>query len=303
VDPSPGNISPEPPLCATRCPLAQGLPPGRSLRIEAVLSVLQALAGLVVSKTRPLLVVCRGRSRAEQISRRLSERLGETVPFYHPGLGSTERAELRNWFLSRPDAAAVATPGAAGELIRRDLRTLIQARLPPEAGTLAREAAWAGRDLNGAEIIVLLVPAEPPAPRVLSETGVRCPYGPDAMGAPGGRGLESCRFGSAYRQAAHTPPPGWREIVAALAANNRLLSLRELCLLLAGRGGFAILEKKLYMYTGYGYLYQWLPEDIAEAVSALLAGGTLRIPRRGAWRRRAALVHREVWWKIHFRNY
>ena len=176
-----------------------------------------------------------------------------------------------------------------------------------------REAAAAGRDPGGVEIVLLPAAPEMSARKKPGGPEPRCPYCPDGreVGRPA-RGArratcarcgDACRFASAYALALRDAPPGYAEITAPVAANNRSLSLRELCLLLEGKGGFATIGIKLYTYTGYGYLCRWRFEDVAEAVSALLTGGVLRIPDRGVWRRRVALANREARWKIRFRNY
>jgi hypothetical protein len=297
-------------VCELSCPGALKLRPDHRCRIQAVLSVKQALTGLVSTKPRPLLLVSRGRAGAEQISRLLTERLGERIPFYHYGLNSEERADLRRFYFRRRDAAMVVPPTAGGELTRSDLRTLIHTHLPPSVGEYLRVAGWAGRNPGNVEIVLLLAAPEMSTPNEPGSPEPRCPYCPvvrDAVrparcvrGAPCG---DACRFASAYERALRDAPPGYQEIAAAVAANNRSLSPRELCLLLEGKRGFATVGKKLYMYTGYGYLCRWRFEDVAEAVSALLTGGVLRIPARGVWRRRVALTNREARWKIRFRNY
>jgi hypothetical protein len=291
-----GSTAEEPPRCAP------GPGAGRPCRLESVLSTGRALTCLVAGASRPLLTVCRTRARAEQVSRLLSERLGERIPFYHHGLDGGEREEVGREYLGRRDAALVATPGGARELLRDDLRTLIHASPPPAAADYLREAGWAGRDGRGAERILLRAVPERAGEGAAAARTPRCSYCPAQPGGGCGPCAPSCGFGSACLRAARALPPGWMEIVAAVAANNRSLSLRELCLLLAGKGGFATVGKKLYMYTGYGYLCSWRAEDIAEAVTALLLDGVLRLPRRGAWRHRVALVHREAAWKIRFRN-
>jgi hypothetical protein len=307
VEPFPNSRSGKAQPCPKTCPLAGELPPGISLHIRAVLSAGRALTSLAAEKARPLLVICRSRARAEQVSRLLSGRLRAEIPFYHHGLDEAERAYLRVVYMRRVDSALVTTPAAGRELLRNGLRTLIYARPPPTAGELLRDVGRVGLDRRAGEAIMLLPPprqdAEGRAPgsRGRKAEQPRCIYCPRPGCAEGC--ARPCGFGSACLRAAAAIPPGWREIVAAVAANDRTLSQRELCLLLAGRGGFATVRKKLYMYTGYAYLCAWQSEDIVEAVSALLRDGVLRVPQRGAWRHHVALVHGEVRWKIHFRNY
>ena len=313
MEPFPNNRSGKAQPCPKICPLAGGLPPGIRLHIRAVLSAGRALTCLAAEKARPLLVICRSRARAEQVSRLLTGRLRAEIPFYHHGLDEAERAYLRVKYLRRDDSVLVTIPAAGRELLRFGLRTLVYARPPPTPGGFLREVGWVGRDGRAAEVIMLFPPprqgAEGRAPgrRGRKAEEPLCLYCPRPGCAPGvgcaGDCARLCGFGFACLRAAEALPPGWREIVAAVAANDRTLSQRELCLLLAGRGGFATVRKKLYTYTGYGYLCAWQSRDIDEAVSALLRDGVLRVPQRGAWRHHVALVHREVRWKIHFRNY
>jgi ATP-dependent DNA helicase RecQ len=142
-------------------------------------------------------------------------------------------------------------PGLSTELARGRYLRLLERVLDP--GTCRRRALL--------EAMGLLTPGQP---------------------APPCAGCDVCA-GQAGR-----PAEGREELRAFFRRHARRFGEREAVLVLCGRSCWEVAARELDCCRGFGALAGWEPEDIEEALAALLAAGELRLPRRGWWKGRLA---------------
>jgi single-stranded-DNA-specific exonuclease len=101
------------------------------------------------------IVYCNSRDQTTKIARKLRERLGAVVAFYHAGVGSAERAEVERFFREGAIRVIVATSAFGEGVDLPDVRDVFLYHLNFDVTAFNQQAGRAGRDGERARIHLL----------------------------------------------------------------------------------------------------------------------------------------------------
>lgn len=261
------------------------------------------LAALVRVARRPLLVFCRTRACTELTCRLLRSRLeDEEIRFYHAGLSKEERSAIEAWFFASQTGVLAATCAYGMGVDKPDIRTVIHRDTPPSVEAFLQESGRAGRD-RGAATSYLIFGAEDDdnAGRMIDPTA-RGRYRALLEFA---HNSHRCRRESLLELLDAEPefcfgcdvcegtavdrPDGGGEILEFVAHNRRRYTAHEAVLILAGRNSLDVRLRGLDLKSRFGALGDWEPEDIAGAITQMIASRLLAVARRGPWKHRLTL--------------
>ncbi len=278
--------------------------PNIRYRVIPVLAKARALQQLAGSVPRPLLIFSRTRSGAEWAARTLRRRFPELSSyFYHAGLNAEERARIEGWYRQSRDGILAATSAYGMGMDKQDIRTVAHLDLPYSPEAYLQETGRAGRDGRPVEAVLFCSPEDLVYAERLDNPLASRRYGQMRIYAlDGGRcrrtqllalmGQEAgpCNGCDVCDGRVRSEPEGERQILDFLRPNSRRFTLRQAVHVLLGRPGYEVVRGRLASVYGFGFLGDWLAEDIEAALVALRLQGVLRIPEHGLWKERIALV-------------
>ena len=106
--------------------------------------------------SRPMIVFCRTRKRAEHMARRLSEYAGrDAVRFYHAGMTDEEKRAAERWFFNSRNGIITATCALGMGMDKGNVRTVVHADAPEHLEDFCQESGRAGRNGDCARSIVI----------------------------------------------------------------------------------------------------------------------------------------------------
>ncbi len=260
---------------------------------------------------RPALIFCSSRDGTEQLAETLRRDLDEDdIFFYHAGLERAEKKTIEDWFFSSAEGILCATTAYGMGVDKKNIRTVIHQDLSSSVEAFLQESGRGGRDGAPACSIVLLqlggsttgtTERQDQRQQALArafQDDIRCLR--ENLLALMGSGCEMCWGCDVCNRSRPTRPYGQMELLAFFRARTYRYTAAQAAELLQGadnvRPNFILRN----FCAGYGLLQDWKTEEIEEAISALIAAGHLKKPRRGLWRgmvgidRRAAVQHRRT---------
>ncbi len=275
--------------------------PGISYSVQPVLSRSHALAHLLRTAERPLLVFCRTRAEAEMDSRAARLRSPQTpVFFYHAGLSREERSAVEAWFLSTTSGALFATCAYGMGVDKPDIRTVVHAGIPGSVEAYLQESGRAGRDGRPARAVLLLSRREEearasrlpdPVARRRFERMLGYAVRDDAcrrntLLALIGQDPVACAGCDVCRGPVSCLSPGEREILDFLGRHPRRFTLSEAAQILCGARSPRSIRGFHDCLPGWSSLPDWRAGDVEMALHSLAAAGRLRVIARGPWKGR-----------------
>lgn len=106
--------------------------------------------------SRPILVFCGTRRKAEEMARDLSSYFDpEEVKFYHAGLSREEKSYVEKWYFPNRNAILCTTCAFGMGVDKPDIRTVIHLEPSTTAESYIQEAGRGGRDRKDADAILL----------------------------------------------------------------------------------------------------------------------------------------------------
>jgi ATP-dependent DNA helicase RecQ len=274
--------------------------PEISYSVRPSLSRGRAVARLLREEQRPLLVFCRTRNGCETAARAVLRSAPDApVRFYHAGLARDERADTEAWFLGSADGVLFATCAYGLGVDKPDIRTVAHLDVPASVEAYLQESGRAGRDGGPARAVLLLLPSEDAFlsqrrdPTERSRYLLMLGY---ARGAAGcmraallsliGQEPPACSGCDVCDGTAASGPEGLQEMLWLVRRHARRFEPRDAAEILRGTVSARSLRSFNDCVPGFGLLVGWDREHVHEAIDALLAGGSLRIPRHGPWKGR-----------------
>ena len=235
---------------------------------------------------RPALIFCSTRKTASKTALELRLRLKEDgIFFYHAGLEKDEKKKIEDWFFSSEDGILCATTAYGMGIDKSNIRSVIHYNLSPSVEAYLQESGRAGRDRCAAEAILLLSPSDKasgsdgrkgqktvtPAERrfrallSFAEDGGTCRR--ESLLKLLGAEPEACFGCDVCRKTVKTAPGELQAVLRTVRTNRRRLSCAKAAEKLRSR------------------IPQAADSDAAAAIDEALAGGYIKLIRRGPWKR------------------
>ncbi len=112
--------------------------------IESLSKLHDTIKILKAPSSRPAVIFCRSRRRAEETAEKLSQYF--PVKHYHAGLGRNEKESIEKWFLASSDGVLSSTSAYGLGVDKKNVRTVIHTYLPESASDFLQESGRGGRD-------------------------------------------------------------------------------------------------------------------------------------------------------------
>jgi len=265
------------------------------------------VAALVREAERPAVVFCRTRPGAERTARFLRERLGESeIYFYHAGLSKPEKERIEKWFFESSSGVLAATCAYGMGVDKANIRTVIHRDVPPSVEAFLQESGRGGRDRKPAYSALIVSSEDHLLARRIADPTARERYlALLRLASQSGRcrraGLlelldaepELCFGCDVCEGRVVEHPEGEEALVGLVRRARRRYTAREIAYICVGRRSHEAVRRGLLSARGWGILSAWEHDEIVDAVEALVAAGTLAIPRRGPWKGRLTLPGRK----------
>jgi len=280
--------------------------PGIWYGVTPTLSRGQALAGLVRTCEKPMLVFCRTRVATERDARSV-RRCCPEVPtfFYHAGMTREERAGTESWFRTSANGCLVATCAYGMGVDKPDIRTVIHADIPSSIEAYLQESGRAGRDGKPSRAILL---AGPDRARTLAWTADAFARERLIAMIEYATTTDTCRRSALLGligQAAvacsgcdicdGTHPKGTTglcEILGFVGRHPRRFTIAQVGRILCGAKSSTARREFYDCFSGYAALKGWEQDHAQEAIQALIASNVLRLHARGPWKSRLSVPAR-----------
>jgi ATP-dependent DNA helicase RecQ len=271
--------------------------PGIHYAVLPVLSRGRALAQLVRTAERPLLVFCRTRGNTEVAARSLWG--AAHARFYHAGLLREERAEVEQWFLRSHEGVLFATCAYGMGVDKQDIRTVVHADLPSSVEAYLQESGRAGRDGRPCNAILLYSRSEMSFVDRCADPTARLRLQGMLRYAQAGQGCRRAALLSLIGQepvacsgcdicsgSVITVPDGERQILGFAARYPRRFPVGQAAeILSAARGARA--ERAFHdCIRGYASLDGWDKAEVESAIKSLCDEGKVHVARHGPWKGR-----------------
>lgn len=278
--------------------------------VKPALSKDHELRLLVPEIAKPAIIFCRSRTSAEMTARLLVRSHPKiSAKFYHAGLSKEEKAAIEKWFFDSDDGVLASTCAYGMGVDKPNIRTVIHREMPPSVEAYLQESGRAGRDRKPADAVLLFGPGDQirsvsgttpsieqtrsMAMQGYAESGSTCrrEYLLSLLSAE----PEACFGCDVCSGKAERILPGLKEILTLFSRYPRRFSAGDASHILAGCRNRETSDRAFWIISGYASLSGWTPEEIEDAIAALLKSGHLNQIKRGPWIRKLKLTRDTVY--------